>query len=270
MERVAFLIEDTGERLTCLLNPNTVVMRRVAGVRPRRSASGELAGASLADTPLLFTGGGSTELEMDLLFDVNVADSRNRTDDVRTLTRPFWELAENVAEGARARGGAGLRMVRLVWGKSWDVPGVVAAVAERVEYFTDGGAPQRSWMRLRLLRVSARGRAAATPSGTVPGEGLSAALASATSGGPGPLGPDALEALRNQPPESGHTHALLGADSAATSAAGGEGGRTTQRLDEISYRYYQRPDLWRIIASVNDVDDPLHMKPGTVLRVPRL
>ena len=31
MERVAFLIEEANERLGCLLNPETLVLRRTAG-----------------------------------------------------------------------------------------------------------------------------------------------------------------------------------------------------------------------------------------------
>ena len=57
MERVAFLIEDTGEHFGALLNPETVLMSRTAGVEPHRSGGGRLAGAALADDPLLFTGG---------------------------------------------------------------------------------------------------------------------------------------------------------------------------------------------------------------------
>ena len=60
MERVAFLIEDTNERLSCLLNPENLVVRRIAGVQPRRSAAGQLTGVGLADDPLLYTGGGRT------------------------------------------------------------------------------------------------------------------------------------------------------------------------------------------------------------------
>ena len=37
MERAAFLIEDTNQRLECLLNPESLVVRRVAGVRDRLS-----------------------------------------------------------------------------------------------------------------------------------------------------------------------------------------------------------------------------------------
>ena len=62
------------------------------------------------------------------------------------------ELAENVAA---LDGAARLRTVRLVWGKSWNVPAVVVAVAERFERFDASGSPQRSWLRLRLLRVGA-------------------------------------------------------------------------------------------------------------------
>src|SRR5438105_1692360 len=103
MERVAFLIEATSERIGCLLNPETLVLRRAAGVRPRRSAGGLLTGGQLTDDPLLYTGGGRTELELDLLFDTSLAGSTITTDDVRDLTGPFWALAEN-ATGADGYG----------------------------------------------------------------------------------------------------------------------------------------------------------------------
>jgi hypothetical protein len=57
VERVAFLVEETGDRITCMLNPEGMVVRRLAGVRRRRSAGGALTGAGLADDTLLFTGG---------------------------------------------------------------------------------------------------------------------------------------------------------------------------------------------------------------------
>ena len=37
MERVTFLVEDTHERITALLNPASVVQRRSAVLRERRS-----------------------------------------------------------------------------------------------------------------------------------------------------------------------------------------------------------------------------------------
>ena len=150
MERVAFLLEHTGQRLSCLLNPSDLVIRRTAGVRPRYSIGGALTGKDLADHPLLFTGGGMTWLELALLFDVSLSDSGTVVEDVRELTGPLWELAENMSNG---RDYGRPPLVRLVWGKSWNIPGIVTAVAERLEYFTETGVPRRSWQRMRLHRV---------------------------------------------------------------------------------------------------------------------
>ena len=116
MERVVFLVEQTGERITCLLNPESVVMRRTAGVKPHALPTGAVTGVALSDDPLVATGGGVTELELDLLFDAEIeresaaptrqiageldaAPESQPEIDVRDLTRPIWSLAEN-AEGA--------------------------------------------------------------------------------------------------------------------------------------------------------------------------
>src|SRR5262249_31280060 len=148
MERVAFLVEKTGERISCLLNPASVVVRRLAGVQARQSTSGPLTGASLKDDPLLYTGGGMTEILLDLLFDVSLVDGTVTIEDVRDLTRPLTALAE----GSEGDDGYGqVPLVRFVWGKAWNVLGVVAAAAERLEYFTASGSPQRSWLRMRFL-----------------------------------------------------------------------------------------------------------------------
>lgn len=150
MERVAFLIEDTGEHLGALLNPESVVMTRTAGVEPRRSAGSRLTGTGLADDPLLFTGGGRTELKLELLFDVELASAHAPVTDVRQMTRPIWALAENSIEVERQRRPPS---VRFVWGRAWNIPGIVTEVAERFDRFAEDGSPLRSWMRLAFVRV---------------------------------------------------------------------------------------------------------------------
>jgi hypothetical protein len=143
MERIAFLVDSTGERIDCLINPETLVLRRLAGVRPST-----LPGAALGsgtDDLLLYTGGGRTELVLDLLFDVDLLDAAKRPDDVRKLTSRLWQLAEN-DEGR-------LPQVRLVWGKTWNLPGVVVSVAERLDAIDGDGSPRRSWLRLKLVRT---------------------------------------------------------------------------------------------------------------------
>lgn len=40
------------------------------------------------------------------------------------------------------------------------------------------------------------------------------------------------------------------------------------RLDSIAYAYYRNPYLWWIIAWVNDIQNPLEMEIGQVIRIP--
>ena len=254
MERIAFIVEHTGARLACLLNPESLVIRRTAGIRPRHSTGGQLTSARLSDEALLYTGGGSTELQLDLLFDVTLAGSSIATEDVGELTRPLSELAENSMRGDGVRKPP---LVRFVWGKSWNMLGVVSAVAERVEYFTPSGAPRRSWLRMRLLRVD----------DTSAGQGRT----------PRPQG--AIPRVPPEtpiPPEHLRVHQVLGGAAGRGVAAAGSGnpdsnrGGSPERIDEIAYRQYGDPRYWRVIAALNNVDDPLRIPEGQILSVPTL
>src|SRR5260221_630544 len=82
VERIAFLVDATGERIDCLVNPETLVIRRLAGVR-QAALPGAVIGTG-GDDMLLFTGGGRTELVLDLLFDVDLVEPTHRPSDVRT------------------------------------------------------------------------------------------------------------------------------------------------------------------------------------------
>lgn len=238
MERVAFLIEPSGERIGALLNPETLVVRRVAGLQPRRALGGSLPWGGPGDDPLLFTGGGSTELTMDLLFDVSLSGSTLQTEDVRELTEPLWRLAEN---GLREDGSMRPSLARIVWGKWLNYLGVVAAVAERLEQFTATGAPRRSWLRMRFLRVEDEAAAQAPVLAEEP--------------------PDAEEVAAALGPEDYEAHTVQG----ASREEGAPGG---QRLDELAYQRYGDPSLWRLIAGLNDVADPNNLPAGQVLRLP--
>lgn len=232
MERVAFLVESTGQRLGCMLNPESLEVHRTAGVRPRRAATGLLAGSGSSDDPLLYTGGGRTELTLDLLFDVDIAGSTVRPRDVRDLTRPLWELAESRQPAAP---GATAPVVRFLWGKSWNVPGIVTAAAERLERFASDGASQRSWLRIRLVRVSeteaeAASRPRLAPPSSAPGE-----------------------------PGQQLVHPVLTA---------GPDPESVERPDGLAYRYYGDPSAWRDLLASNRIDDPGRIPPGTNLEIP--
>jgi hypothetical protein len=244
VERVAFIVEETGERVGCLLNPESVVLTRRSGVEPQTLRGGLVTGSELADDPLRFTGGGTTRLALDLVFDVSLAGSTLRTEDVRALTGPLWSLTENTRDGGGRRQPP---VVRFVWGKAWNLTGVITAIAERLEHFTAAGVPERSWVRLTMLRVDES--AADVASGALPPPVPPEAL-------PEELPPSLLE--NALPHELGAGAPLAGED---TPLAG-------ERLDQLAYAYYGDPALWRLLALANGIADPLRLAAGTVIQVP--
>lgn len=240
MERVAFLVDRTGERIDCMLNPETFEVRRLAGVRSRATASGQLIGSGLSDDPLLFTGGGRTELTLDLVFDVDLIDARTAPDNVRVLTRGLWRLSEN---SDQEQGSVRPPLVRLVWGKTWNVPAIIVAVAERFDAFDSTGVPRRSWLRVRLVRLS---ESATSEGSSVTGtaNGLDSA------GGRSAGGQSAVGAVQ----------------------AVGDGATdpdfTGVRLDLLATEAWGSPAGWRRLAEHNGIDNPLAIAPGSVLAVP--
>lgn len=238
MERVAFLLERSGERIECLINPDTFTVTRQAGLRPQATLSGVVGGRSQSDHPLLATGGGSTELHLELLFDMSKVPRAQPDDSVQTLTGPLWALAEN----SHTLGGTGQPpQVLFCWGKAWSLPVVVAAVAERFEQFTASGVPRRSWMTLRLLRRPDDAPSAAEPV----------------------AGDRPLPGFDQVVPEDLQVHELVGELQDDSDRTG-----QVERLDALAHRLYGDASLWRWIAAFNDIADPARMAPGTRLLLP--
>ncbi|GAB4152904.1 MAG: peptidoglycan-binding protein [Candidatus Promineifilaceae bacterium] len=280
MERVAFLIEESGERLSCMLNPESLVVRRNAGIRPQQSVNGSLTGLSLSDDPLLYTGGGRTELQLDLLFDVHLAGTTIQTRDVRDLTAPLWRLAENAPSRRAAAGNATVAgnatiaaapatagsggysqppLVRFVWGKSWNILGVIASVAERFENFTAAGEPQRSWLRLRFIRVTESDQAAGFRSAIDAARGGQSPQAAAAAA--------ATEALLGDLADQDPTLVAGGSDVTAVHTITGEG-PAGDNLPYLAYLYFADPAKWRWLAWFNEIVDPLRLAAGTLINVP--
>jgi hypothetical protein len=314
MERVTFLVERTGERIPCLLNPEKLEVRRSAGIVRRRNASGGVIGNPRTDDPLVATGGGVTEYELKLLFDVDLLagpsdsggvapaaaptpvpsqdvgatlgltalaeddavdaggeDSTEETPeeepadttaepeppaddsvvepaaataavprssiDVRTLTQPLWALAEN---GDPVAGNLALQRVRLIWGCSWNVPGVILAVAERLECFDEQGVPKRSWLSLLMRRVEEQ-----LESGNAPAPPTSRQFEL------NPAEPDAGD--------SSDDSVTLPVD---------EDGTALTPLYLVAADRYGDPRYDRAIAEYNDLDDLLEVDPGQAIRLP--
>lgn len=250
MERVAFLIERTGERISCLLNPENLEMRRSAGVRTRREAGGALSGRARTDDPLIATGGGTTEFDLHLLFDTLIASADRaqqlpapaeqagtapQAEDVRALTRPLWDLAENAFSG----GFGAPPSVRFIWGKSWNVPGVVVSVSERLEQFDANGTPQRSWLSLRLRRVEEPEPRAAPPKPVTP---------QFETPFPGDEGSDGIFPSIDVPVDGD--------------------GTPLNRVDQIAGEHYGDPGLAGALGDFNGLDDLLNLPEATTLALP--
>ncbi|MDG5814099.1 hypothetical protein QA601_03350 [Chitinispirillales bacterium ANBcel5] len=229
MERVAFILVHSDERISCMLNPQSLTLRRTAGIHSRSSLGGAFVSTELSDNPILHTGGGITELELDLLFDVHISGSTIHSEDVRDLTSPFWEMAENLisSEGRQIP-----PQIRFVWGKSWNIPGVVLQVAERFDKFTRGGAPKRSWMRLRILRVME-------------------------------------DILLKGSPRFRHKNVLIPEKRQDLSHTETTNYTLSShdRLDNLATRFYGNASYWRLLASYNSIDDPFNLKPGETIEI---
>lgn len=294
MERVTFLVERTGERIPCLLNPEALEVRRSAGIVRRRGAGGGVIGNPRTDDPLVATGGGVTDYELKLLFDVDLLASPTpagtiapaaaptstpasladglaaglegdetegesgdegavpaeapaaepaiaadvpSTVDVRSLTQPLWALAEN---GQPVAGALAPQRVRFVWGRSWNVPGVILAVAERLECFDPQGVPKRSWLSLLMRRVEEE-----LESGNAP---------------PPPTSPQ-FEINAGEPAsgDSGDDSVIIPVD---------DEGVAMTPLYIVAAERYGDPRYDRAIAEYNDLDDLLELDEGQPLRLP--
>ena len=303
MERVTFLVERTGDRIPCLLNPESLEVRRSAGLVRRRGAGGAVIGNPRTDDPLVATGGGITEYELKLLFDVDLLEGQSpsgsiappaaaaavptteetlagleegvaedgetsaesptdetpgtpieeaapapidevpatpavrSSTDVRTLTQPLWALAEN---GEPVAGSLAPQRVRFVWGRSWNVPGVILAVAERLERFDSQGVPQRSWLSLLMRRVEEE-------------------LAT----GEAPPPPTSPQFETNSPAvsdgDAGDDSVIVPVD---------EDGTAITPLYLVAAERYGDPRYDRAIAEYNDLDDLLELEEGQTIRLP--
>lgn len=233
MDRVVFHITEKGRvtTISCLLNPEKLEIRRSVGVT--RTKSGQLINNKLTDDPILYTGRGSTEFTVELLFDVQLGGSTIQVgNDVRSLTRPLWNLAEyKFNQTVRTQ----LPLVRFVWAKAWNIPVAIASIAERFERFTSSGVPQRSWLTMGLWRTSDE----------VP-----------------PIHEETLYSLTNMPApatlepeaESWGTHQYVAGE----------------KLSDLASFYYGHSGLWRLIAVANNIDNPSQIPAGTLLQIPPL
>lgn len=227
MERVVFYIESTGESIRCLLNPEGLTLQRLSGIHERTSQGRPIVHHQMSDAPLLNTGGGSTTLELKLLFDVQL--SRRPVDDVRILSKPLWDLAENLHPSKEYTQPP---IVRLVWGKTWNLPGVITSAAEKFEAFNSSGIPRRSWMSLYFRRISES------------------------------------QAEKADAPNSQSQNNSKQNDQATEPQPNNVELVPGQRLDLLAEKHLGDSKKWRQLAKLNSIEDPNAVTPTQMIKVP--
>jgi hypothetical protein len=130
--------------------------------------------------------------------------------------------------------------VRFVWGRAWNVPGVVTEVAERFDRFAPDGSPLRSWLRLVFVRV---GRSADEEGGEA--YELAARLPAVDLTAP-PVG--AMTVLG----DGGRAPAERGVGSPAA----GPPAVPPTELGLLSQAAFGTPLLWKLLLEYNGIDDP--------------
>jgi len=289
MERVAFIVEETGERISCMLNPEHIVQRRIAGLAPRRSGSGIVAGPARSDSPLLHTGGGRTELELQLLFDVDLLPAPI----VPPPPSPVPASEEAAGPGVIELDELALDALGLpAPGPGTPPPSAVAPTRPRrdvrdhtrplwqlAENSANGGrgVPHvrmvlgKEWNVLAVVEALAERFEQFDTSGTPRRSWLSMRLVRVPD--PNPPAPEApvpvtipgAEAAAAAAAAPAAIHAVIGAGPSpdAGPATGGE------TLPQIAARYFGgRSALWRWIADVNVLDDVIWPEAGRDLIIP--
>jgi hypothetical protein len=152
------------------------------------------------------------------------------------LTQPLWALAEN---GSPVSGSLAPQRVRFVWGRSWNVPGVILAVAERLECFDPQGVPKRSWLSLRMRRVEEEQEAANAPAP--------------------PTSPQF---------ELNPAHAADGASDDSVVVPVDQDGAPLTPFPTIAAERYGDPRYYRALAEYNGIDNPLELEEGQPILLP--
>jgi nucleoid-associated protein YgaU len=192
----------------------------------------EVTGAGLP--PAQFGGAQPQKLNIELLFD----DSDAHDGDVSSITGDLLKMMDvNEALASGGKNNARPPTVEFGWGKSIFPKAVCDSVTVQYTLFNEKGTPLRAIAKLQLTQVA---EATVKPGGGRPN--------------------------RQNPPATPGTNPT-------TMAIGGIRSYTVRdgdSLQSIAYSAYGDPTRWRLIADANGIDDPIDLRRGSILAIPRL
>jgi nucleoid-associated protein YgaU len=180
-----------------------------------------------------FGGSEPQKLQIELLFD----DSDAHNGDVSTITTKLLDIMNVKPQlGSGEKNNSRPPTVEFGWGRSIWPKAVCNSVSVKYTLFDEKGTPIRAIATVGLTQV---GKA------TVKSTGGSRNRTQTTPPGTNPT-----------------TVSIGGVRSYMT--------RDGDSLQSIAYAAYGDPNHWRLIAEANGIDDPIHLRRGQVLAIPRL
>lgn len=210
----AYIETETGSKISCLFNPTTLQMVKAnswsGDTRPGRNAP-----------ELLFDGGQSGTMTLDLLFDTT-ADGKPVTDHTNKLTK-LMAVDTSLSDYDAARNNGRPQWVKFHWGDMHTFKAVITNLDLTFTYFASTGVPLRAKVNLTLTQYE----------------------------------PDANWGPQNPTsgtPSPNRIHQV----------------QKGETLDRISARHYNDSTKWRVIAEANGITDPLALRPGALIAIPRL
>jgi nucleoid-associated protein YgaU len=181
--------------------------------------------------PAQFGGSEPHKIDIELLFD----DSDAHDGDVRRITGQLLEMMDvDEKTGSANKNNQRPPTVEFGWGPVLWPKAVCNTLSIQYTLFKPDGTPIRAVAKLNLTQV---GKATSKPSG-----------GSANRQNPAPQNPTtiAIGGIRSYTVRDGDS------------------------LQSIAYAAYGDPTLWRLVAEANEIDDPIELRRGRVLVIPRL
>lgn len=229
MERIVFLVESLDIRLSCMLNPETLIFNKSTGVNTTKEISG------LQNYE--YNSSDNTWLEMELLFDTTLPLQNNNGDDVRFYTKQFYKMAN---KSERSITGIKQPIVRMIWGKGWNQPGIISDIAERLDYFDNSGVPRRSWIKVRMFLIDEMEYGNSYNQTTEISETVKN-----------------IDTITKTDKKN-----LIELQKSSDSTV------IDNRLDHTARKFYGSPEMWKIIAAFNNITDPSGDFRGKKLLIP--
>lgn len=182
--------------------------------------------------PAQFTGSQPHKINVELLFDDSDADASRGS--VAKICSDLLQMMEVDPQfGSGGKNNARPPMVEFGWGPVIWPKAVCDSVSIQYTLFESNGNPIRAIAKLGLTQVA---KATTKPSGP---------------------------AKRTNPPATNPTTISIGGVRSYTVRDG-------DSVQSIAYAAYGDPTRWRLIADANGIDDPIHLRRGQILAIPRL